>query len=146
MEFIDGPPAYRDWKGIRWYYNHKTNRYRSNVGIPLAQAVWVDAHGPIPVGHDVHHIDEDTANDDPANLEAVKGTEHRAEHAPENGAKAQGGSAGADAMWAKRQPDERTCEHCAASYLSRSTYSSYCGPNCRAAARRRRQREALGMG
>lgn len=144
--FVDGPPAYRDWNGLRWYYNHRTGRYRSTTGIPLAQAVWTHIHGPIPDGYDVHHLDGDKANDDPANLAIVDRHEHRNSHAAENGAKSTSASVGAAAMWAARKPEQRICEHCGATYESRSTYSSYCGPNCRAGARRRRQREALGMG
>mgnify|MGYP003620845108 CR=1 FL=1 len=144
--FDDGPPAYRDWNGLRWYYNHRTGRYRSNTGIPLAQAVWTHVHGPIPDGYDVHHLDGNKANDDPANLALVDRRQHRHSHAAENGSKSSGSAAGAIAMWAARTPDTRVCQHCGATYESRSTYSSYCGPNCRAGARRRRQREALGMG
>lgn len=144
--FTDGPPAYRDWNGFRWYYDHRMGRYRNSTGIPLARAVWTHVHGPIPDGYDVHHVDGDKANDDPANLALVEHHEHRNSHAAENGRKSNGNAAGAAAMWAARAADSRICEHCGAAYESRATYSSYCGPNCRAAARRRRHRDALGMG
>lgn len=40
------------------------------------------AHGPIPPGMIVHHIDGDKANDDPANLTLLTRTEHMRLHKP----------------------------------------------------------------
>lgn len=45
--------------------------------------VWAYYHGPIPGGHDIHHIDHDKTNNDPANLECMSKAEHTRRHAKE---------------------------------------------------------------
>lgn len=41
---------------------------------------WEAAHGPVPPGHYVHHLDGNPANNDLANLALVPRTDHRALH------------------------------------------------------------------
>lgn len=39
-----------------------------NIWMEYAKWVWINANGPIPKGLIVHHLDEDTLNDDISNL------------------------------------------------------------------------------
>ena len=121
--FIDGPPAWREWSGQRWHYSNRMRRYRDPSGLLLSNAVWAAQHGPIPAGYEVHHINEDPADDRIENLELVERHAHRSFHAPANGKKGSeaAGSAGAEAMWAKREPERRVCGNCGVTYETRST-------------------------
>lgn len=49
----------------------------------LHRRVWADANGPIPEGHDVHHIDHNKLNNDPTNLRLLTKADHAALHAEE---------------------------------------------------------------
>jgi hypothetical protein len=42
--------------------------------------VWEQAHGPVPSGYEVHHIDEDKQNYGLANLELLSNTHHKRLH------------------------------------------------------------------
>jgi len=46
----------------------------------LHREIFKDSHGPIPDGHHIHHIDGDTDNNDPSNLEALTPSAHAAKH------------------------------------------------------------------
>jgi hypothetical protein len=37
---------------------------------------WEQAHGPIPPGHEIHHIDRDPLNNDLSNLQLISAAEH----------------------------------------------------------------------
>ncbi len=52
-----------------------------------AVVVWEAAHGPLPRGMVVHHINRDTMDDKLSNLEAETRAEHLLEHRPEFEAK-----------------------------------------------------------
>ena len=45
-----------------------------------ARVVWVQAHGPIPTGHVIHHINEDTFDDTLENLQAMTRGAHTRLH------------------------------------------------------------------
>lgn len=47
----------------------------------LHEEVWKAAHGPIPEGHHVHHVDHDPLNNEASNLVLMTADEHRAHHA-----------------------------------------------------------------
>ena len=144
--FIDGPPAWREWQGQRWWYNTKMRRYRGPTGLLLAVAVWCWHNGPVPDGYEIHHKNEDPTDDRLENLEAVSIHEHRSHHGPKNGAKSAtspsvASGLGAAVMWPNREFETRVCIECGDAYQTRSTYSSYCGKQCSVRARNRRQRE-----
>lgn len=46
----------------------------------LHRRVWSDTHGPIPDGEEVHHLDLDWRNNDPANLELRPPGSHQRDH------------------------------------------------------------------
>ena len=60
--------------GGKIYYRHKTNRFRTNETIH--REVWTYYHGTIPVDHDIHHVDGDTANNTLDNLQCIDKTTH----------------------------------------------------------------------
>ena len=51
-----------------------------NVWRMRAVVEYEKVHGPVPKGHVVHHVDEDSLNDDPSNLRALTRAEHLAVH------------------------------------------------------------------
>jgi hypothetical protein len=42
--------------------------------------VWEQHHGPIPAGHQIHHVNGDKADNDIGNLRLVNATEHKRIH------------------------------------------------------------------
>jgi hypothetical protein len=48
--------------------------------IPMHRLVWIEHNGPIPPGHEVHHIDSDKRNNRIDNLELVTKSEHVRRH------------------------------------------------------------------
>lgn len=63
------------------YTDITKNGKRCKVG--LHQQTYIDNYGPIPEGHDIHHIDTNTFNNDPTNLQAIEKSLHRSVHAIE---------------------------------------------------------------
>ncbi len=67
---------------------HKTHRsYFSPGGTDrqrgigaLHQEIWKAAHGPIPAGHHIHHVDENPLNNELSNLGCVPMREHFKHH------------------------------------------------------------------
>ena len=54
----------------------------------LHRVIYEDCVGPIPDGMHIHHVDEDTANNEPENLRLVSAVEHNALHwTPERAAR-----------------------------------------------------------
>lgn len=150
---------YRRWpQSKRW-----SDRvyYRGKNGKRLHVALWEHAHGPVPSGCVIHHIDRNPSNNRIENLECVGGKRHGELHpytyerleqakthldAVRDGTKEWHASPegrewhrqhGVEA-YRKREPVERTCEHCGKRSLdwNRSGKSRFCGNNCKSAARR----------
>lgn len=71
---IYGGHRYRLYKG-RKYFEASPPR-----GGYLHRHVWEDNRGLIPVGHDIHHKDENTLNNEIDNLECITKCEHRRKH------------------------------------------------------------------
>lgn len=59
------------------------NKGSGYVTITMAEHryVWEMAHGPIPEGHEIHHLNGDRADNRLENLECVQGNAHATEHA-----------------------------------------------------------------
>lgn len=66
---------------------HRT--YFSRSGQFLHRAIWEFHNGPIPKGHQIHHIDGDSGNNAIENLMCVSVKEHRKEHEGIYGSEAQ---------------------------------------------------------
>ena len=41
---------------------------------------WERHNGPVPAGHQIHHVDDDKQHNDPGNLESVNATTHKRIH------------------------------------------------------------------
>lgn len=134
-----------------------TASYNASGEQRLHRAVWAAAHGPIPDGHHVHHIDGDPLNNDVSNLRCVTPKEHIAEHmSPERSqwqrehaerirplaaawhSSPDGRawhSATAKAAWEGREPQPGVCEQCGAGYESLKP-GRFCSNKCKSAWRR----------
>ena len=60
-----------------YYYRHDK---WGEPPFPLHRQIYLDFNGEIPEGYHIHHIDGDTSNNSPDNLEAISPTEHRKRH------------------------------------------------------------------
>lgn len=60
--------------------NPAHRRYFARTGRRLHRDVWEFYNGPIPEGHQIHHVDGDTGNNDIGNLECIPFRAHRAKH------------------------------------------------------------------
>lgn len=121
----------------------------------LHREVYKAHHGTIPDGWHVHHIDGDTANNDPENLAALPADEHHAHHdhdreppappGPEALAKAAEWHRSPEGrawhrehgrrMWAKRKARTATCEWCGSTFEDISRRAKFCANKCKTAAR-----------
>lgn len=125
----------------------------------LHREVWKSANGPIPDGWHIHHIDEDTLNNDPANLEALSPGNHTRIHADDYRAQRQSWvdeirplasawhqsdqgrawhSEKARKDWEGREPEhEVQCAHCGKlvqTYWADRGDTRYCSRKCHRAA------------
>lgn len=66
----------------KYYLGNPRGQAKDSVrySVLLHRVVYEAVHGPIPEGHEVHHIDEDTFNCHPDNLEAIPSFQHRSMH------------------------------------------------------------------
>jgi hypothetical protein len=138
----------------------------------LHRRVWVDNFGPIPVGTEVHHLDENWRNNDVGNLELRSITKHRTEHQLERmadpvfrakalqalrdgSAKAAEWHASAEGIewhrqngiqaWEKRKPTPAVCTVCKTSYETYfASRSRFCSNNCEQKEGRIRSKTATG--
>lgn len=130
----------------------------------LHREIWKAAHGPIPAGYHVHHVDHNPLNNDPANLVAMHPSEHWEHHAaslsPAQLAclrkrirKAQVAAANWHGTkegreWHRENAHatgfgrnghhEKTCERCGVAFIDRSDRGGgrFCSGACKAAFRR----------
>lgn len=174
-----GPPEHVEFEGVtytRWpqsRYKHMRRYFSPGLidGVVygkdhLHREVWKSAHGPIPAGHVIHHIDGDPGNNDLTNLACVTVSEHGKIHsgdpgrleqlqalaeigrqfAPEWHRSAEGRrwhEANGRKQWETREPAEITCGECGCTALRHFTTRNsvrYCSRRCarRAADRERR--------
>lgn len=144
---------------------YRCGSYFQRKGVRLHREVWKAAHGDIPEGYEVHHIDADRANNQLENLVLMEGGEHNSMHARhanhdkaiaamQEAAKAWHSTADGQAFhselsrrnWSRRGMKTYTCSWCGKAYGTRHLYGAgqnhFCCANCRAAATRKRKRDA----
>lgn len=74
--------AYFD--GLRFCQDDRTGYYLNAITHKrLHRYVYEKAHGPIPKGYDIHHIDHDKRNNEIENLEMLTSFEHKRRHGEE---------------------------------------------------------------
>lgn len=73
---------YSGWQKFNglYYYLYKGEKYYSKGNRKLHRVVWQFYNGEIPKGYDVHHVDENRANNDISNLMLRKSSRHRSQH------------------------------------------------------------------
>lgn len=133
--------------------------YFRHGGRYLHRDVYESVCGPIPKGCEVHHIDGNAANNDPANLALRTAKGHHAEHWTKERSESQRRRAEAirplTVAW-HRSPEGRawhrkhalesaktppstqsTCAHCGEPFVSKRRSAAYCSNKCKAAFRRK---------
>lgn len=75
VEIVDD--THQKFNGVT-FHNDGKKHYR--VNIPLHRAVYSYYLGDIPIGYDIHHIDENKSNNDVSNLQLLSKREHVAIH------------------------------------------------------------------
>ena len=143
------------------YYLYKGEKYYSKHNKRLHRVVWEYYNGPIPAGYHIHHKDGNPANNDIANLELIKGSEHESRHQREQAEnpeilaakRARMLHAGESAKEWHRSEEGRAwhsehaksqiriereyiCTVCGSKYRSRNSATKYCSAKCNAKARR----------
>lgn len=151
------------WNGIKFYRypdspNKGASTYFTAAPIRLHRAVWAQAHGPIPEGYHVHHIDGDPGNNDLSNLELVHNSKHIHKHLTEERLAALRAhmrsiqpltkawhktpkgkafhKAHGERVFGLREAREFTCQFCGGAFESRAYQSRFCSAKCRSADRR----------
>src|ERR1700722_4176271 len=61
------------------YFRPSSGYYKHDIRY-LHREVWKAHNGPIPAGHDVHHKDHNTGNNDISNLEILPEFDHHSMH------------------------------------------------------------------
>lgn len=165
-------PEFIEWGGRRWkrtpnskrrnhrvYYCHSLWRSKEY----LHRAIWAASHGPIPAGHDIHHVDDNPFNNDIANLACISRAEHMRGHmqsparrefsrsvaikaaiaaAPawhSSPAGKKWHSENAKRLWRNAPMADLVCEVCGRAFRSKKpgVPARTCGKNCLAEKRRR---------
>lgn len=144
----------------REYYRPSGDHIQDGVEA-LHREVWKDANGvdEVPAGHAVHHIDGDTANNDPSNLKCLTHAEHMRQH-PDIGLTEEAIGKGIEAAkeWHKSEEGrewhrqhgkkvaeavegrEKECDQCGEPFTDNSIEGAgrFCSNACKAKARRER--------
>lgn len=151
-----------EWGGKRWhrydggYYERTDKSTRPKLTRRLHREMWIDAHGPIPPGFDVHHSDEDKGHNDLGNFELLQKGAHMRHHRKTKPIPKKDWAAPATLIFecvgcstplarkrktvnpickqcANREAEERRkkpvrCQQCGTEFMSR--FGNYCGQRC----------------
>lgn len=156
-------PTVQEFEGVRYY---KCGPYFQRKGVRLHRVVYARAHGAVPEGFHVHHIDGDRANNGSDNLMAIDEVQHLGcEHGAASGQRGRKSIAkahtaavewhGSEAgrQWHAEHYEQRIrsimerriaaiCQQCGGSYLVsavQARHGKYCSGACKARALRRRR-------
>lgn len=108
-----------DFDGLTYYWvlsgNQHCYRHSDETGSRyLHRDLWESRHGPIPEGHDIHHLDFNPANNADENHQCLPHGEHSSLHR--------------DAQ--KNNPFQKTCAFCGASFQSAAPQARFCSERC----------------
>lgn len=126
---------YQYFNGLKFTRDDKTGYYlNSTIRKRMHRYVWEFYNGPIPKGYDIHHKDENKANNDISNLEMIRKGKHQADHAK----KWHGSKEGIE--WHKEQirrnpikEKEFVCQCCKKKYISKPNgRNRFCSEKCKA--------------
>lgn len=110
---------YVEYEGVR-YYRSKSHQYlQANNGELLHRRICEDAHGPIPDGYDVHHIDFNHENNDPSNLVALSRAEHHQVHMGERRDHLERMWEAGRRAWAEYEGRDEVCSDCGVEFHHR---------------------------
>lgn len=156
-------PDSKNWAERSYYVPGVADRKKG--ARRLHEEIWRAAHGPIPDGFDIHHVDFNPLNNDVANLRCVEAGEHQrihVEHRRETGAYVdderlahlerirpltktwhaseegrEWHSRNARESWVGRECRDEKCQQCGGPYRTRRTGGDrFCSNACRSQARR----------
>ncbi|MBR1807161.1 MAG: HNH endonuclease [Selenomonadaceae bacterium] len=119
VEVVDD--THQKFDGMIYRKNPKNKRYfRSGE---IHRAVWLYCYGEIPDGYQIHHIDENIANNDISNLQCLTKEEHQRLHS--------------------LTVHQHTCVFCGEKFLSSALTKTvkFCSEKCHSAYHARRSRE-----
>lgn len=158
MDPVSITPTRQDYAGVSYYL---CGNYFQRKGERLHRRVWSDAHGPIPDGYHVHHVNHDRTDNRLANLELREAGDHIAYHgriltpaklealrrvapALQEGNARMTHEQRAEAArrgWEKMERTTIVCEVCGAEKVTaHPSRARFCGGTCKARARRARLR------
>ncbi|MFA5378911.1 MAG: HNH endonuclease signature motif containing protein [Dehalococcoidia bacterium] len=78
----------------------------------LHRAIWEKLFGPIPEGCVIHHVDFDSLNNSPENLQCITRSEHNSIHD------------------SARKPMQKICANCGKMFLAIVSTTEYCSGAC----------------
>ena len=123
---------YVEHDGVR-YYRSKSHQYlHSSKGGFLHRRVYEDAHGPIPTGYDVHHIDFNHENNDPSNLVALPRDEHHRLHMAQRPEHMERMWDASRKSWAEYEGRVEVCSDCGVEFHHRRRVDLDRCPECNA--------------
>lgn len=100
----------------------------------LHRDIWMDTHGPVPKGCDIHHVDEDFDNNNIDNLECITKSDHHKHHGADPEFKRtmqrwhkENGTALRVALQeATQRPKNYTCKRCGTPFVAKSFKAKFC--------------------
>ena len=112
----------QEFKG-KLYRTCRSRRYLERTGGSLHRAVWIENYGEIPKDYCIHHMNGNPLDNRLENLALLPQSVHQYIH------------------WSSRKVRLYVCQHCGKSFFSRhqdKTRPRWCGENCKATAKDRR--------
>jgi hypothetical protein len=136
------------WEGTKFYFCPSTGYYQRRDGRAMHRVVWETINGPIPLGHQIHHLDGTRTNNQPENLVLLTISEHRRIHSGPKATEWHRSEEGREwhrqhglEGWENRLPTLSRCSICGEAYLTYfKSRSIFCSRKCKARAFRKRRK------